>query len=120
MQEILFLNMFYTGRLKSMPQKPTNDDGKHIVIRPLAYCAGQDLADYALAKAFPGRMETMFSVLQNVVPFHLADPKAFNFVDLATQSTEYAGADQAFDPIDLTASSTARTVTELVTITHIK
>jgi tRNA 2-thiocytidine biosynthesis protein TtcA len=44
----LFLNMFHTGRLKSMPQKLTRDDGKHIVIRPLVYCCEQDLADYAL------------------------------------------------------------------------
>ncbi|MFT6897339.1 MAG: tRNA 2-thiocytidine biosynthesis protein TtcA [Paraglaciecola sp.] len=97
MPETLFLNMFHTGRLKSMPLKLTSDEGRHIVIRPLVYCAEQDLADYALA-----------------------DPNAFNFIDLATQSADYAGGDQAFAPFDLKASGMDQIVTELVTITKKK
>lgn len=49
---------------------------------------------------FPGRIETMFSALQNIVSSHMADPKAFNFVVLATQNTEYTGGYQAFDLMD--------------------
>ncbi|MFT7313273.1 MAG: tRNA 2-thiocytidine biosynthesis protein TtcA [Paraglaciecola sp.] len=60
-------------------------------------------------KPFPGAIETMFSALQNVVPSHLADHKAFNIVALATQGAEYAGGDQDFD---LRSSSTDRAVNE--------
>lgn len=147
--ETLFLNMFHTGRLKSMPPKLTSDDGKHIVIRPLAYCAEQDIADYAQVKAFPiipcnlcgsqenlqrkqvkkmlndwdkqfpGRIETMFSALQNVVPSHLADPKAFNFVELCSQDQGFAEGDLAFDSIDLTASHADKIAQKIVNITQI-
>ena len=49
----LFLNMFYGGKLKSMPPKLISDDGKQIVIRPLAYCKEKDIEKYAVAKEFP-------------------------------------------------------------------
>ena len=107
--ETLFLNLFYGGKLKSMPPKLVSDDGKHIVIRPLAYCREKDLAAYAEIKEFPiipcnlcgsqpnlqrqavkemmqtwdkkfpGRLETMFTSLQNVIPSHLADNRLFDF-----------------------------------------
>lgn len=125
--ETLFLNMFYGGKLKAMPPKLISDDGKHIVIRPLAYCREKDLVRYAeqrqfpiipcnlcgsqpnlqrqvvkemLAdwdKRFPGRIETMFRSLQNVVPSHLADTELFNFHDLQQTGMPVADGDTAFD-----------------------
>lgn len=110
--ETLFLNMFFGGKLKSMPPKLLSDDGKHIVIRPLAYCKEEDIESFAVMKEypiipcnlcgsqenlqrqvvkdmlqkwekeFPGRTETMFSAIQNVVPSHLADTKLFDFKGL--------------------------------------
>ncbi|MGX2947828.1 tRNA 2-thiocytidine(32) synthetase TtcA [Frederiksenia canicola] len=109
MLETLFLNMFYGGKMKSMPPKLISDDGKQIVIRPLAYCKEKDIEKYSIAKNFPiipcnlcgsqpnlqrqvvkemlqtwdrqypGRIETMFSALQNIVPSHLCDPNLFDF-----------------------------------------
>ncbi|TPE55546.1 tRNA 2-thiocytidine(32) synthetase TtcA [Maribrevibacterium harenarium] len=110
--ETLFLNMFFGGKLKSMPPKLLSDDQKHVVIRPLAYCKEKDIEAYALLKSFPiipcnlcgsqenlqrqvvkemlqswdkqhpGRLDTMFTAMQNVVPSHLADTNLFNFADL--------------------------------------
>lgn len=110
--ETLFLNMFFGGKLKSMPPKLLSDDGKHIVIRPLAYCKEEDIEAFSVMKEypiipcnlcgsqenlqrqvvkdmlqkwekeFPGRTETMFSAIQNVVPSHLADTKLFDFKGL--------------------------------------
>ena len=51
--ETLFLNMFFGARLKAMPPKLMSDDGKHVVIRPLAYCAERDIARYARGREFP-------------------------------------------------------------------
>ncbi|MFC0323937.1 tRNA 2-thiocytidine(32) synthetase TtcA [Gallibacterium melopsittaci] len=128
MLETLFLNMFYGGKMKSMPPKLISDDGKQIVIRPLAYCREKDIARYAEAKQFPiipcnlcgsqpnlqrqvikemlqawdrqypGRIETMFSALQNVVPSHLCDPNLFDFKNIRHGSTlENIEGDIAFD-----------------------
>lgn len=110
--ETFFLNMFYGGKLKSMPPKLVSDDGKNMVIRPLAYAREKDIAEYAALKEFPiipcnlcgsqdglqrqvikemlqtwdkqspGRIETMFRSLQNVVPSHLADTEVFDFKSL--------------------------------------
>ncbi|MGL5977275.1 MAG: tRNA 2-thiocytidine(32) synthetase TtcA, partial [Aeromonas sobria] len=107
--ETLFLNMFYGGKLKSMPPKLVSDDGKNVVIRPLAYCKEKDLIRYAEVKSFPiipcnlcgsqenlqrqaikqmmqdwdrrfpGRIETMFTAIQDVIPSHLLDHKLFDF-----------------------------------------
>jgi tRNA 2-thiocytidine biosynthesis protein TtcA len=107
--ETLFLNMFYGGKLKSMPAKLLSDDGENVVIRPLAYCAESDIKMYAEEKAFPiipctlcgsqdnmqrqaikqmltewnkqkpGRTETIFTSIQNIVPSHLLDTVAFDF-----------------------------------------
>jgi tRNA 2-thiocytidine biosynthesis protein TtcA len=125
--ETLFLNMFYAGKLKGMPPKLVSDDGKNIVIRPLAYCKEKDLAEYAEQKQFPiipcnlcgsqenlqrqavkemmqiwdkkfpGRLETMFRAMQNVVPSHLADHKLFGFKQLETQDAPFENGDKAFD-----------------------
>jgi tRNA 2-thiocytidine biosynthesis protein TtcA len=119
MIETLFLNMFYGGRLKGMPPKLVTDDGRHIVIRPLAYCCEDDLAEYARIKEFPiipcnlcgsqpnlqrqaikemlqlwekkfpGRTESIFRALQNVAPSHLADRHLFDFAGLKPQSAPY-------------------------------
>lgn len=110
--ETFFLNLFYGGKLKTMPPKLISDDGKHIVIRPLAYCSEEDIADYAKLRQFPiipcnlcgsqenlqrkiikemlrewdkrhpGRIETIFTSLQNVSPSHLIDRNLFDFHDL--------------------------------------
>ncbi len=110
--ETLFLNLFFGGRLKAMAPKLRSDDGKHIVIRPLAYVSEQDIERYARARDFPiipcklcgsqdnmqrvavkkmladwerehpGRVETIFSALRNVEPEHLADPSRFDFAGL--------------------------------------
>jgi tRNA 2-thiocytidine biosynthesis protein TtcA len=111
--ETLFLNMFHGSQLKAMPPKLRSDDGRHVVIRPLAYCGERDIARYARAREFPiipcnlcgsqenlqrkhikrmladwerddpGRTERLFRSLQNVVPSHLADPKLFDFRGLS-------------------------------------
>jgi len=126
--ETLFLNLFYGGKLKSMPPKLASDCGQHIVIRPLAYCKEKDLAAYALQKdfpiipcnlcgsqenlqrqavkemmqmwdkKFPGRLETMFTALQNIVPSHLADAKLHDFKNLQASGEAMAEGDRAFDP----------------------
>lgn len=126
--ETLFLNMFYGGQLKSMPPKLVSDDGKQIVIRPLAYCSEKDIARYSSVmefpiipcnlcgsqdnlqrvaikamlndwdKRFPGRIESMFRSLQNITPSHLADNKLYNFSELKTQVTPFNDGDIGFDP----------------------
>ncbi|OFK86447.1 MULTISPECIES: tRNA 2-thiocytidine(32) synthetase TtcA [unclassified Eikenella] len=123
----LFLNMFYGGKLKAMPPKLVSDNGEHIVIRPLAYVKEKDLIKYAEIKQFPiipcnlcgsqpnlqrqvvsemlkdwdkrfpGRIESMFSALQNVVPSHLADTELFDFAGLQRGQTLKHGGDLAFD-----------------------
>lgn len=126
--ETLFLNLFYGGKLKTMPPKLVSDDGRHIVIRPLAYCKEKDLAAYAEAenfpiipcnlcgsqknlqrqavkemlqqwdRKFPGRLETMFTALQNVQPSHLVDPALHDFKEIRTADGPVADGDKAFDP----------------------
>lgn len=123
----LFLNMFFGGKLKAMPPKLVSDDGKHIVIRPLAYCRESDLARWAEVrgfpivpcnlcgsqpnlqrqqvaqmlrdweKRFPGRVETMFRSLSHVVPSHLMDPRLYDFIHLVPTGLANAEGDTAFD-----------------------
>jgi len=107
--ETLFLNLFFGGKLKAMPPKLRSDDGRHIVIRPLAYCRERDIARYARARQFPlipcnlcgsqvhlqrkeikkllrrwemehpKRVESILAGLKNVVPSHLMDTELFDF-----------------------------------------
>ncbi|MCL4120229.1 UNVERIFIED_CONTAM: hypothetical protein GTU68_036270 [Idotea baltica] len=111
--ETLFLNLFHGGTLKAMPPKLRSDDGRNVVIRPLAYCSEDDIARYAKFKDFPiipcnlcgsqknlqrqvikemildwerqhpGRADIMFRALQNVAPSQLADHKLFDFMNLS-------------------------------------
>lgn len=129
--QTLFLNMFYGGKLKGMPPKLMSDDGKHVVIRPLAYCREKDIERFAIAreypiipcnlcgsqpnlqrqvikdmlrdwdKQYPGRIETMFSAMQNVVPSHLNDHKLFDFKNITHNSEIVDGGDLAFDREEL-------------------
>ena len=131
MLETLFLNMFFGGKLKGMPPKLVSDDGRNIVIRPLAYCTEKDLAAWAevrkfpiipcdlcgsqeqlqrkqvkqmLAewqKRFPGRIESMFRALQNVIPSHLADSRLYDFAGLKPSGRPEPDGDRAFDPQEL-------------------
>ena len=111
--ETFFLNLFYGGQLKAMPPKLVSDDGKHVVIRPLAYVEEADLEAYARLREFPiipcdlcgsqellqrkqvkamlhewekqqpGRMQTIFGALTNVTPSHLLDRSLFDFTKIA-------------------------------------
>jgi tRNA 2-thiocytidine biosynthesis protein TtcA len=131
--QTLFLNMFFAGKLKSMPPKLVSDDGRNIVIRPLAYCRESDLEAWATERAFPiipcnlcgsqpnlqrqqvkqmlqdwekrfpGRIETMFRSLANVVPSHLLDARLFDFAGLTATGTPDAEGDIAFDAPELPA-----------------
>jgi tRNA 2-thiocytidine biosynthesis protein TtcA len=110
--ETLFLNLFHGGKLKAMPPKLRSDDGKHILIRPLAYCREKDIEKFAAYKQFPiipcnlcgsqdglqrqavkdmlqqwdrqfpGRIESIFAAVQNVAPSQLADARLFDFANL--------------------------------------
>ncbi len=125
--ETLFLNMFHGGKLKAMPPKLISDDGKHVVIRPLAYCREKDIVRYSEMRQFPiipcnlcgsqpnlqrqvvgemlqdwdrrfpGRLETMFSALRDVVPSHLADPRHYDFRGLQPTGVANPDGDKAFD-----------------------
>jgi tRNA 2-thiocytidine biosynthesis protein TtcA len=110
--ETLFLNLFFGGKLKAMPPKLRSDDGRHIVIRPLAYCRERDIGRYARARDFPvipcnlcgsqenlqrqavkkmlrcwetenpNRVDSILAGLRNVVPSHLMDTALFDFGSL--------------------------------------
>lgn len=127
MLQTFFLNMFFAGKVKGMPPKLTSDNGEFIVIRPLAYVAEKDLIRWAEHKQFPiipcslcgsqenlqrvqignmlrewdkkhpGRLETMFTSLQNVVPSHLMDAKLHDFKNLKATGVPDEGGDKAFD-----------------------
>lgn len=127
MLETMMLNMFYGGTMKSMPPKLVSDNGQHVVIRPLAYASEKDISKYATQMAFPiipcnlcgsqenlqrkvikellkswdqqypGRIESMFSALQNVVPSHLADAKLHDFKNIVATGEANQDGDTAFD-----------------------
>jgi tRNA 2-thiocytidine biosynthesis protein TtcA len=113
--ETLFLNMFYHSALKAMPPKLQSDDGRHVVIRPLAYCRESDIAAYAQLRAFPvmpcnlcgsqetlqrqaikqmlhewerrfpGRIENVFRSMTSIAPSQLADRDLFDFAGLGSR-----------------------------------
>jgi tRNA 2-thiocytidine biosynthesis protein TtcA len=125
--ETLFLNMFFGGKLKSMPPKLVSDDGRHVVIRPLAYCSEKDMTRWAehkdfpiipcnlcgsqenlqrqqvkfmlqdWDKRFPGRIKTLFSSLTRVVPSHLLDRDLYDFRNLKATGVPDPDGDTAFD-----------------------
>ena len=135
--QTLMLNMFYGGRMKGMPPKLVSDDGKHVVIRPMAYvpekdttrwaqyqnfpiipcnlCGSQDgLQRVAIGemlrewdKKFPGRIESMFRAMGNIVTTHMMDPQLHNFKDAKATGIADPNGDMAFDHEELPTHSTA-------------
>ena len=131
MIETLFLNMFYNGKLKSMPPKLRSDDKQNVVIRPMAYCKEADLEAYAELKQFPiipcnlcgsqdnlqrqvvkemlqgwerqhpGRLETIFAAIKNVAPSQLADTELFDFADLPLEREPEAQDQNRIDAVNL-------------------
>jgi tRNA 2-thiocytidine biosynthesis protein TtcA len=127
--ETLFLNMFYAGKLKGMPAKLLSDNGNNIIIRPLAYCRERDLIKYAAwrkfpiipcnlcgsqenlqrqaikemlhscEKKFPGRVETMFCAMRNVVPSHLLDNSIYDFQRFNLNKADHHHEDRAGDDL---------------------
>ncbi|HET9670163.1 MAG TPA: tRNA 2-thiocytidine(32) synthetase TtcA [Casimicrobiaceae bacterium] len=123
-----FLNLFHGGKLKTMPPKLVSDDGRHVVIRPLAYVRERDLARYAEAcafplipcalcgsqenlqrkqvaamlreweKRFPGRLESIFNALRTVAPSHLLDAALHDFAGVRATGVASSEGDRAFDP----------------------
>jgi len=126
MVHTLFLNLLFGGKMKAMPPKLVTDDGAHVVIRPLAYCAEADIARFARGmeypiipcnlcgsqenmqrqkiremmqewdRRYPGRTESVFTALQNIVPSHLADGTLFDFRGVQVGDAVDEG-DTAFD-----------------------
>ncbi len=125
--QTMLMNMFFGARLKGMPPKLVSDDGRHVVIRPLAYVAETDLERWALHRQFPlipcnlcgsqanlqrvqmkqmlrewehrypGRVDNMFKALAHVVPSHLMDRELFPFANLQATGVTYPRGDVAFD-----------------------
>jgi tRNA 2-thiocytidine biosynthesis protein TtcA len=122
-----FLNLFHGGKLKTMPPKLVSDDGRHVVIRPLAYVRERDLARYADARAFPlipctlcgsqenlqrkqvaallreweqrfpGRIDSIFNAMANVAPSHLLDRTLHDFAAVRATGIASPDGDRAFD-----------------------
>ncbi len=131
MIETLMLNMFYGGKIKAMPAKLVSDNGEHVVIRPLAFCKEPELIQYAELKKFPiipcnlcgsqpnlqrqnikrmlnewnvqfpGRIESMFTAMRNIVPSHLCDNNLFDFKSINSHSGIINGGDTVFDQNEL-------------------
>jgi tRNA 2-thiocytidine biosynthesis protein TtcA len=125
--ETFFLNLFFAGRMKGMPPKLVSDDGKHVVIRPLAYVTERDLARWAVLQdypiipcdlcgsqenlkrremkamlrdweqRFPTRIKSIAAAMQSVVPSHLMDRSLFPFETLRADGAPMAEGDLAFD-----------------------
>ena len=144
MIETLFLNMFHGGKMKGMSPKLVSDDGRHVVIRPLAYCHESDLIDYAQLREFPiipcnlcgsqpnlqrqaikemlhdwdrrfpGRVENVFRAMQNVVPSHLADSKLFDFAGVTPRDEPVVDGDIAFDQEPVTIDAIIPVITRQV------
>ena len=134
--QTLLLNMFYGGRIKGMPPKLVSDDGKHVVIRPLAYVPEKDTERWAKAQNFPiipcnlcgsqdglqrvavgemlrewekkhpGRIENMFRAMQNVVTTHMLDPKLHDFKNAKATGIANPDGDMAFDHEEFPSAAT--------------
>lgn len=132
--ETMFLNMFYGSRLKAMPPKLRSDDGRNVVIRPLAYCREKDLIEYANHEQFPiipcnlcgsqenlqrqnikamltewdaktpGRVMSVFKSMQNISPSQLADRNLFDFINLPLDR-EGEKAEYAFNEATVSSSN---------------
>ncbi|MEF7615234.1 tRNA 2-thiocytidine(32) synthetase TtcA [Aquincola sp. MAHUQ-54] len=126
----LLMNMFFGSRMKGMPPKLVSDDGKHVVIRPLAYVAETDLERWAEHRAFPiipctlcgnqeglqraqikamirdwdrqypGRIDNMFTAMGNIVPSHMMDRNLYPFTSLQATGVADPAGDKAFDEDD--------------------
>jgi tRNA 2-thiocytidine biosynthesis protein TtcA len=122
-----FLNLFFGGKLKTMPPKLVSDDGRHVVIRPLAYVRERDLARYAALMQFPiipcnlcgsqehlqrrqvatmlrewekkhpGRIESIFNAMAKVVPSHLMDRNLYDFAAVRATGRAEPDGDIGFD-----------------------
>ena len=133
--ETFFLNMFHNGKVKAMPPKLLSDDGRHVVIRPLAYVEEPDLEAYATDRAFPiipcdlcgsqenlqrkqvkamlrewdkrhpGRLISIFSALTRVTPSHLLDRALYDFAGLQAGGEPPAEPDPGIDPIALSEAA---------------
>ena len=127
MLQTLLMNMFFGAKLKGMPPKLVSDDGRHIVIRPLAHVAETDLERWAThrefpiipcslcgnqenlqrvqikkmlrewERQFPGRIENMATAMSRVVPSHLMDRNLYGFTSLQATGVADASGDRAFD-----------------------
>jgi tRNA 2-thiocytidine biosynthesis protein TtcA len=123
----LLMNMFFGSRMKGMPPKLVSDDGRHVVIRPLAYVAETDLERWAEHRQFPiipctlcgsqenlqrvqvkkmirewdrqypGRIANMFTAMGNIVPSHMMDRNLYPFTTIQATGVADAGGDKAFD-----------------------
>ena len=141
--ETFFLNMFFGSKLKGMPPKLQSDDGRHIVIRPLAYVRESDTERYAALKnfpiipcdlcgsqenlqrkqikgmlrewekKFPGRVDNIFSSLSTIVPSHLMDRSLFNFATLEVTGLPLTDGDIAFDESPCASSSASVNIIQL-------
>ncbi len=142
--QTFFLNMFFGSKLKSMPPKLVSDNGKHIVIRPLAYVDERDLEAYAAWKAFPiipcdlcgsqdnlqrqqvklmlrewdkkfpGRVENIFRALGSVAPSHLLDRARYDFVNLRAGGVADAAGDKVFDEDETCAAPATETTAQII------
>ncbi len=136
--ETFFLNLFFGGKMKAMSPKLVSDDGRHVVIRPLAYVPEADLEAYAKVRQFPiipcdlcgsqetlqrkqvkqmlrewdrlhpGRTESMFRALSDLVPSHLFDRRLYDFAGLTPSGDAEPEGDTAFDPVELGAAFPVR------------
>jgi tRNA 2-thiocytidine biosynthesis protein TtcA len=133
----LLMNMFFGGRIKGMPPKLASDDGRHVVIRPLAYVAETDLERWAEHRQFPiipctlcgsqdnlqrvqvkkmirdwerqypGRIDNMFNAMGHIVPSHMMDRNLYPFQTLQATGVADAGGDRAFDEDEESCASPA-------------
>jgi tRNA 2-thiocytidine biosynthesis protein TtcA len=143
----LLMNMFFGGRMKGMPAKLVSDDGRHTVIRPLAYVAEADLAAWAAHRAFPiipctlcgsqdtlqrvqikqmihawereypGRIDNMFRAMGQITPSHMMDRSLFPFTTIRPSGRPDPAGDKAFDDDDTGCASPANETPVRVALT---